>query len=116
MPASAGDSTCSALRPMRPSPSARRVPRWRPDCPIWDRTWVMRSFDTLRVVLLAAQRAALRLLGCCRLGGWLRGIRGGLLGLGCRLLGLGCRLLGLGCRLLNRSLLGRRLAGGCLLG
>src|SRR5262249_787901 len=46
MPASAGDSSCSALRPMRPSPSARRVPRWRPDCPIWDRTCVMRSFDT----------------------------------------------------------------------
>src|SRR6185312_9411828 len=43
MPASTGDSSCSALRPMRPSPSARRVPRWRPDCPIWDRTCVMRS-------------------------------------------------------------------------
>ncbi len=39
MPASTGDSSCSALLPMRPSPSARRVPRWRWDCPIALRVW-----------------------------------------------------------------------------
>ena len=38
MPCSCGESLCSALRPILPRPSARRVPRWR-----WD--WPMRAAD-----------------------------------------------------------------------
>src|SRR6266542_5284586 len=44
IPASAGDSSCSTVRPMRPRPSARNVPRCRSDWPILERTCVMRSF------------------------------------------------------------------------
>src|SRR5439155_23855454 len=44
MPARTGLSSISLVFPIRPSPSARSVPRWRSDWPIWLRTWVSLSF------------------------------------------------------------------------
>src|SRR4051794_36170913 len=44
MPARTGLSSISLVLPMRPSPSARSVPRWRSDWPIWLRTCVSFSF------------------------------------------------------------------------
>src|SRR4029077_6835114 len=44
MPASAGLSSISFVLPIRPRPSARSVPRWRSDWPIWLLTWVSLSF------------------------------------------------------------------------
>src|SRR5439155_26687197 len=44
IPATTGLSSFSTARPILPSPSARNVPRWRCVSPIWERTWVMRSF------------------------------------------------------------------------
>src|SRR4029453_664763 len=41
IPASDGLSSCSTERPIRPSPSARSVPRWRWLCPIWLRVCVI---------------------------------------------------------------------------
>src|SRR5262249_46372916 len=47
MPATAGLSrSCSAVLPIRPSPSARRVPRWRGDSPIALFTCVRRTLGT----------------------------------------------------------------------
>src|SRR5262249_45054879 len=47
MPATAGLSrSCSAVLPMRPSPRARRVPRWRGDSPIELLTCVSRTLGT----------------------------------------------------------------------
>src|SRR5437764_583757 len=44
MPASTGPSSCSAVRPILPSPSARSVPRCFWVSPIWLRVWVTRTF------------------------------------------------------------------------
>src|SRR4051812_26692931 len=44
MPASTGLSSISLVFPIRPRPSARSVPRWRSDWPIWLRTCVSFSF------------------------------------------------------------------------
>src|SRR2546423_3187382 len=44
IPASWGLSACSAERPIFPSPSARKVPRWRSLWPIWLRVCVIFSF------------------------------------------------------------------------
>src|SRR3954451_4521657 len=99
MPSSTGPCCCSTERPILPRPSARSVPRWRSLCPIWLRTWVIRTFATLRVVLLLAREAALRLLlggglgrsgslldrgGGCLLGGRSLDLRGRRLLLGLR--------------------------------
>src|SRR6478736_2384265 len=46
MPASTGESSISLVLPIRPRPSARSVPRWRSDWPIWLRTCVSFNFDT----------------------------------------------------------------------
>src|SRR5919201_265280 len=46
MPASAGFSSCSTVRPILPSPSARSVPRCFCDWPMALRTCVIRSFVT----------------------------------------------------------------------
>src|SRR4029078_10847056 len=44
MPASTGESSISLVLPIRPRPSARSVPRWRSDWPIWLRTCVSFNF------------------------------------------------------------------------
>src|SRR5256885_8824999 len=44
MPARTGESSISFVLPIRPRPSARSVPRWRCDWPIWLRTCVSFSF------------------------------------------------------------------------
>src|SRR3954447_2946786 len=44
MPARTGLSSISLVLPIRPRPSARSVPRWRSDWPIWLRTCVSFSF------------------------------------------------------------------------
>src|SRR5437879_8974392 len=44
MPARTGESSISLVLPIRPSPSARSVPRWRSVWPIWLRTCVSFSF------------------------------------------------------------------------
>ena len=44
MPASTGAVVVSLVLPIRPRPSARSVPRWRSDWPIWLRTCVSFSF------------------------------------------------------------------------
>src|SRR5206468_3703556 len=46
IPASTGVSSCSAVRPILPRPSARSVPRWRSLWPIWLRTCVTLTFAT----------------------------------------------------------------------
>src|SRR6476659_5118808 len=50
MPAKTGPSSCSAVLPILPSPSARSVPRCRWLSPIWLRTWVIRTFATWRLL------------------------------------------------------------------
>src|SRR5665213_4408964 len=59
MPASTGESSISLVLPIRPRPSARSVPRWRSDWPIWLRTWVSLSFAIRRLFL----RCGFRLRG-----------------------------------------------------
>src|SRR3981189_2771740 len=51
MPARTGESSISLVLPIRPRPSARSVPRWRSDWPIWLRTWVSLSFAIRRLFL-----------------------------------------------------------------
>src|SRR6266850_1987741 len=46
MPLRTGESSISFVLPIRPRPSARSVPRWRSDWPIWLRTCVSFSFAT----------------------------------------------------------------------
>src|ERR1700749_3522760 len=53
MPARTGLSSISLDLPIRPRPSARSVPRWRSDWPIWLRTCVSFTFAT-RVHLLGS--------------------------------------------------------------
>src|SRR3954470_4223724 len=48
MPARTGLSSISFVLPIRPRPSARSVPRWRSDWPIWLRTCVSFTFATRR--------------------------------------------------------------------
>ena len=43
-----GSSSCSRVLPIRPSPSARSVPRWRGDWPIALPVWVSLSFGIAR--------------------------------------------------------------------
>src|SRR5581483_3208581 len=52
MPARTGLSSISFVEPIFPRPSARRVPRWRSDWPIWLRTCVSFSFAIGRRHLL----------------------------------------------------------------
>src|SRR5579884_873842 len=61
MPCTTGLSSCSAVRPILPSPSARSVPRWRCDWPIWLRTCVSRSLAIRAHLLrLGLRRRAVR--------------------------------------------------------
>src|SRR5207253_11061370 len=62
MPASTGDSSISLVLPIRPRPSARSVPRWRSDWPIWLRTCVSFNFATGRRHLLGRFDRLCRLL------------------------------------------------------
>src|SRR6266576_3431964 len=65
MPASTGESSISLVFPIRPRPSARSVPRWRSDWPIWLRTCVSLSFATrLHLHGAAWLRRPSRLRGC----------------------------------------------------
>src|SRR5439155_5087286 len=56
MPAITGVSSCSAVRPIFPSPRARSVPRWRWVWPIWLRTCVSFNFATCRAHLHSVVR------------------------------------------------------------
>src|SRR5919197_3164080 len=62
MPARTGSSSCSTVRPILPSPSARSVPRCFSDWPIWLRTCVIRTFAILfrfrRFLFLVRQHLA----------------------------------------------------------
>src|SRR5205814_3499102 len=51
MPCRTGELSISFVLPIRPRPSARRVPRWRSDWPIWLRTWVSFTFAIRRHLL-----------------------------------------------------------------
>src|SRR5207244_8960489 len=52
MPCRTGELSISFVLPIRPRPSARSVPRWRSDWPIWLRTCVSFNFATGRRHLL----------------------------------------------------------------
>src|SRR4051794_10733384 len=112
------------LRPILPRPSARSVPRWRWDWPIWERTCVTLSFG-IRRIFLRGLRLCRRLIDRLRDGsrgledGFVLGdalcderhaerarrIRGlGLSRRGFRLGGLGLRLRDIGFRLRNLRL------------
>src|SRR5207253_5867365 len=62
MPARTGLSSISLVLPIRPRPSARSVPRWRSDWPIWLRTCVSFSFGNGGHLLGSARVVGGRLL------------------------------------------------------
>src|SRR4029453_8861407 len=79
IPASAGLSSCSAARPIFPSPRARRVPRCRCVWPIWLLTCVTRTLLTLFLLpRLLGRRLVCRGFRLCRgVGDLLFGLRCG---------------------------------------